>query len=254
MPFFIKPLFTLLFIVCLFSCKNKPHLPPPLFAKDTSMLNEKKNTLLVFVGERLDSQYIPQEKGAMDLHYRAKYRILQNIYGNYSADTITFDTYSHYGIPHFLCFKNALLFISEYEGKYYEEKYQSKDVYMTKSGKWAGAWVFGDYISEGSTIKPQRMDFVNEVFYPATYKDRDGETVPVGFPPEYFNITGDTAVALFGNYVDDIFRLKKAGVLKYRGLFGNKDYKEELEAGPEIEMVEVKPENNNKIHPAKKRR
>ena len=110
----------------------------PLIPKDQTSEAEKKNTLFVFVGEKIFVQELPHNDNSIDAKFKAKYKILQRVYGNFSKDTIEFEVYDHYGVPGFSHYKNVLLFVSEYEGKYYHEKYQYFDVYQTNSGKWAG--------------------------------------------------------------------------------------------------------------------
>jgi hypothetical protein len=45
--------------------------------------------------------------------------------------------------------------------------------------------------------------------------------VESAFPQPYFLLQADSAIALYGNYAEDLFRIKKEGVLTARGLFGD---------------------------------
>ena len=95
------------------------------------------NKLFVFVGEKIAVTELPYEEGSMDAGYKAKYKILQRVYGNYPNDIIEFVAYDHYGTPAFSKYKNVLLFVSEYEGKFYHEKYVYDPLFKTKDGRWA---------------------------------------------------------------------------------------------------------------------
>ncbi len=201
------------------SCSNKK----PLIKKDESNENERNNNLFVFVGEKIEVKDLPQDEGSWDGKFSAKYKILQSVYGNYSGDnTIEFIAYDHYGTPDFSNYKNSLLFVSKRNGKYYHEKYQFHSVYKTKDNRWAGAYSVHNFGQEGKrnkSVQPQKIDFAEEVSYPLSLVEKD--EIDCWFPEPYYKIAGDKAIALYGNYIEDLFRIKKEGVLSARGLFGN---------------------------------
>ena len=67
--------------------------------------------MLVFIGQKLEVNPLYDEKDIMDGKFLAKYRILENICGDYSRDTISFIAYDHYGMPAFSKFENVMLFL-----------------------------------------------------------------------------------------------------------------------------------------------
>ncbi len=216
-------------------CKNNH---TSLFAKDNTNENEKNNTLFVFVGEKLEFKVLPQKEGSMDGRFYAKFRILERVYGEYNADTIEFEAYDHYGLPGFSNYKNSLLFLSEYKGKYYQEKYQYYDEYKTKNGRWAGTYWCSNSIYNYD-VKPEEIEFEDSVYFPAMHKDRYGdyEDFPCGEP--YYRLVGDKKIPVYGSYIEDIFKLKKDGVLTARGLFGDKKESNELKTEA-VQLAEVK--------------
>jgi len=234
-----------IFLTTFLSCKSQTNDQIPLILKDLTNENEKKNTLFVFVGEKLDFVELPYEEGSMDGGFKVKYKILQRVYGNYLGDTIEFNAYDHYGIPPFSKFKNVLLFVSEYKGKYYHEKYQFFDVYNTKNNRWASSYKQYDYghsYNANTTVKPEKIDFVDKVAYPTIIKYGKNEIDTISYPKPYYETIGDSAFAVYGNYVEELFRLKKEGVLTARELFGDRNEKE-LELGvQDIELAEIKRE------------
>ena len=192
----------------------------PLIKKDTTKKLERENTLIAFVCEKIDLKQLPHEEGSLDNGFLATYKILQRVYSDYPSDTITFRVYDHYGIPAFSKFKNVLLYVSKAGSFYYHEKYQYNDVYKTKDGRWAGSYTY-DYdnqIDSSIKIKPQIIPFENEVFYTINKNDADYN---IDYPEPYFKIEGQRAKVVYGNYVEDLLRLKKNGILSYRGLFGD---------------------------------
>jgi hypothetical protein len=164
----------------------------------------------------------------LDNEFRAKYKVLQRIYGCYPGDTIEFTAYDHlefgaydHGWPQFSRYKNVLLFVSKHDSEYYHEKYQYNDVYMTRSGKWAGPYFWEDrYEYPVGRMPPQRMDFIQKVSYPLSDTILAGGFAAYRFPHPFYWTVGDSAIAQYGNYVEDLFKIKKEGVLTARGLFG----------------------------------
>lgn len=213
----------------------------PLIPKSDTSENEKKNGLIAFVGEKIAVKLLPHENGSMDAGFSAKYKILLRVYGNYSKDTIEFTAYDHYGWPGFSHYKNVLLFVSEYNGKYYHEKYQYFDVYKTKNGRWASSYKSDEYghsYNSNTTVKPVVIDFAEKVIYPAKVKEADGTEYLVAYPEPYYKTIGDSAVAIYGNYLEDLFELKRRGVLKARGLFETTQEEEDMIV-QEVELVEI---------------
>src|SRR4051812_29804968 len=179
-----------LIIACL-ACLATPR------AHAEEKLNAERD-LIVFVGKRLSVTPRPTKELSFDNKFEAQYQVLQLVFGRYDAPKITFTVYDHYGPPAFARYDTALMFVSRYDGKLYHEKYQYIPVYPTVDGRWAG---FGDpYQFEPDvhrgTLKPVPIKFASGVKDPKTGKA----------PTE-------------GNFIEDLFRVKKNGVLKARGWF-----------------------------------
>jgi hypothetical protein len=152
------------------------------------------STFIVFVGEKISFEAIQPKDGEIrfDKGFKAKYRILKKLYGNYSADTIEFESYTHKeNVPGFAQCRNPLLYLSIEDGKWYQEKYQYDEVFPTKNGRWAGvgkSWEYGHSNNKDIKLEPENILFV------------DGKTA-------------------LGNYAEDLFYLRRKGVLGARGLF-----------------------------------
>lgn len=192
-----------------------------------------KDSLIVFVGEKIEVKYMKRPLTEtviegddtatyvrIDREYLAKYKILQLIHGLYKSDTIEFSVYDHYGIPAFSKYKTVLLFVSEDEGKLYHEKYQYFDLYMTKSGRWASPYSSGDYnhsFKDSITVKPEKIPFTCKVFY--SVKNMPANEIKKWFPEPFYSIEKKRAIAIYGNYVEDLFILKQETILKARGIY-----------------------------------
>lgn len=182
------------------------------------------NQLFVFVGEKKSIERLPAEQNSMDNGFKAKYAIIKKIFGNFPEDSIEFIAYDHYGYPAFSKFKYVLLYVSADSGTYYHQKYMYNDVYKTKDGRWAGTYAASDYnhdFNEHTKIKPIKIEFAVKVAYPTKMIDDDGRKHTLSYPKPYFKMVGDSAFAVYGNYVEDLFKLKRDGFLTAREIFKN---------------------------------
>ena len=198
-------------ILLLFTCA--------LLSLNTSLAQTRKDSLFVFVGEKLSVVEDPEEL-SFNRRFRAKYRILEIVHGSYTADTIEFLAYVHEGPLAFDEYSNVLLFVSNHGGQLYHEKYQFFDVYKAQNGKWASPYPTADYnhpFKDSITVKPEKVNFPQELKYSLKpsfqVMRRQDYTAP------FYRIVGDYAVPVYGNYVQDLFKLKMETTLKARGIF-----------------------------------
>lgn len=210
----MKPAILIYFAICIYSCAT-PSNKTPLIAKDSTNEIERNNKLFAFVGEKMDVKAEPGGKEySLNNEFTAWYKVVQSVYGKYDSNRIQFTVYDHGGWPEFAKYKNALLFVSEDSGRYIHEKYMYYDVYKTKSGRWAGSYAIHDYTYHNiTTVKPEIIDFKTEVSYPVKTEYQDGSIEEHYYPEPYFKIVGDKAIAIYGNYIEDLFRIKKEGSL-----------------------------------------
>lgn len=200
-------------------------LKPELCIPYTSCNDSVPDKFYVMVGEKISivaapevnyCNVFPLDGPGMD----AKFRVVKRIHGNYSADTIAFRVYTHQPIPVFTKSKYVMLFVSEYCGKLYLEKYQYFDVYPTIDGRWASP---GDpYRFEGQvknrTVKAVPIKFNPSLSFPT--KNRYGVSFPeIKFEDPYYWVHEDIAYPLKGAYVEDLFTVKKENTLKVRKIF-----------------------------------
>ena len=158
----------------------------------------------------------------MDNGFKARYVVFEKVYGDFTLDTIEFLAYDHYGAPAFSAFENVLLYVSADSGTYYHQKYMFNDVYKTKDGRWAGIYAEEDYEHQNNKrtkIKPAKIEFAGTVAYPAKMLDENGKAFLVPYPKTYFKRVGDSLIAVYGNYVEELFMLKRDGYLTAREIF-----------------------------------
>ncbi|MBS1734093.1 MAG: hypothetical protein JST02_12425 [Bacteroidetes bacterium] len=201
---------------------SQPLDTPRSFVKNYGV--NDSNRLFVFVGQKIWVDALPSRTTDFDNGFKAKYLVLEKVFGNFPSDTIEFIAYDHYGIPAFSKYQNVLLYLSANSGTYYQQKYIYNDVYKTKDGRWAGSYAGDDYEHEynkHTKIKPIIIQFTQKVAYPKKVTDDDGKQFTLTFPKPYFKTVGDSAYAIYGNYIDDLFKLKRDGYLTARNIFKN---------------------------------
>jgi hypothetical protein len=195
--------------------------------------------LIVIVGKKIDIKEVENPTFGLSLPYAkfiAQYKVLQKICGDYKKDEVTFTVFDHYGFPAFGNYKHALLFLANYNDTIYHEMYQYFPLYKAKDGRWASSYQFLEYDDE-TKIKPEKIEFAEEVSYSTEGLTRT--TTQRYYPEPYYHIdkVNKKAIAVWGNYVPELFQLKKEGVLKHRGLYGKVDsiiFKE-------VELAEIEP-------------
>lgn len=85
----------------------------------------------------------------------------------------------------------------------------------------AGLHYEHDY-NKHTKIKPVKIEFAGAVSYPTKMVDDKGRQMTFSYPKPYFKTVGDSAFAVYGNYIEDLFKLKRDGYLTARSLFDNK--------------------------------
>lgn len=68
-------------------------------------------------------------------------------------------------------------------------------------------------------MKPVKVDFAETVSYQTKMVDPNGIILTRSYPKPYFKTVCDTAFAVYGNYVDELFILTRDEILTARKLF-----------------------------------
>jgi hypothetical protein len=186
---------------------------------DFLVSSDESQNLVAFVGRKISVEKMPGLYG-LDLKFKARYQVLQVVYGQYSASDIEFIAFDHYGRAAFAKYDTALLYVVLrrswlLQPHYFHEKYQYQPVYATEDGRWAGC---GDpyKLDEplGERIHPQSM----------AYKPIDISGTPIAtleeqYPKALFDYRKDAVVCRKGVFLEDLFKIKREGILRVRGIF-----------------------------------
>ena len=179
--------------------------------------------LVVFVGKKIEiREFTPElDPGAvlLDNAFRAKYRVLEVFCGQLDTQDVEFEVYDHYGTPHFAEFETVLLFLTRYGKRLVHQKYLYAPVYETANGSWAGCgdpYQFEPSVHRGP-IRAKRITYRHPVTF--SVRGLSEKDIQERYPAAFFKRRGDTVVCHSGALVDDLFRVKRNGVLRARGLF-----------------------------------
>jgi len=177
------------------------------------------SNVYVFVGQKLKVDYEPEpyycDVITMDSRFNARYKILEQEVGRYNKDTINFTVFDHYGRPAFSKYETVLLFVSEYCGKLYHEKYQYFDLYKTADGKWASPGDPYKYDSyHKKNLLAQNIKFADTVYFDVSRLSE--AAIKQQYPEPYYKIEKQKAIPVMGSYIDDLITVKREGVLKAR--------------------------------------
>ncbi len=132
--------------------------------KSTNIQNETNLTtkndsinLYAFVGQKISvTEFDPNENNerieidsitgdtirrvsfSMDLGFKAKYKVIKNVFNDLKTDTVDFVAYDHYGRPKFERYENVILYLSlnKKTGKYYHQKYLYDPIKKGRNGIW----------------------------------------------------------------------------------------------------------------------
>jgi hypothetical protein len=187
------------------------------FADDTS------RDLMAFVGERIEIRPVADTPPAgivsLDQRFEARYKVHAVIFGAYTESEIRFTAFDHDGHPAFANYETVMLYVSRHKGQLFHQRYQFNPVYRTADGRWAGC---GDpYQHEPEVLRgPLRaspIDYLPEVTF--SVSGLAVEEVTKRYPSEYFVRSGDIVRCIAGAYAEQLFEIKRHGVLRARGIF-----------------------------------
>ncbi len=187
-------------------CNNKP-------------CSEDKLEYLTLIGTKIKVDNGKRERTncgnyfrwTMDSHYEALFKVDSILKGNYNNDIIKFAASDHYGRPEFCKYQKVVLFlVKSCTGKYIQRKYQYYDCYKTKNNRWAVPYKTIDYSRIDTTklkIKPVVIDFEKPVEYDVLGWNL--EITKKRFPEPYYKIENNKAIAIYGNFIEEILEIKQ---------------------------------------------
>lgn len=171
--------------------------------------------LNIFIGEKISIDRATQKNCcgiiSLDQKFSAKYKVLEMLEGDFSKPTIDFTIFDHNGEPAFSEKGIVLLYVIKKCDALIHIKYQYAEVYKTKDQRWAVPYKANDYKKPQTSIKPEIIEFESAVKY--NIKTKSKEYVALNYPEPFYKIEGDFAIAIYGNFVEDIIKLKKPSVL-----------------------------------------
>ena len=188
---------------------------------------EKPTKLYVFIGKKIKVWNSPSSYCNMrplTSRILSKYLVIKNIYGDFKKDTIQFTTYPPHSSPirqnynpfrtSFSEYNYCLLYVAQYKDELLQATYVFDDVYLTKEGRWASPLKpkgLRNTISS-DIFKPEKINFITPIEF--EYEDIFFKQMKENFPEVYTKISDGKILVDYGYYVEDLFEIRKAGVLK----------------------------------------
>lgn len=175
----------------------------------------------IFVGQKLKVTPEPEpyycDVEIMDSKVKAEYKILEQVVGNFPKDTIIFASFNHNHRITFSNYENVLLFVGEYCGELYHEKYQYFDLYKTVDGKWASPGDPYKYDSyHKKNLVAQNLKFADTVYFDVSKLSE--AAIKKQYPEPYYKIEGQRAIPVMGSFIDDLITVKRDGFFKARNI------------------------------------
>ncbi len=153
-------------ILLCFCCKSTAPI------QNTQRIKEDKEiNLYAFIGKKISVKEFKLESSetmeidsvtgdtteyiniVMDRAFKAKYKVIQNVFNKLPSDTVEFIAFDHYGQPKFKKHRYVMLYLSldEKAGTYYHQKYQFDPVKKIGKNSWSG--VNGESLKELFDVK-----------------------------------------------------------------------------------------------------
>jgi hypothetical protein len=165
----------------------------------------------VFIGEKIDLKSVASpyycDVIPLDSGFRANYKIMKSINGNFPEENISFLVYDHYGTPKFSKYKNVMLFVVEVCGKLVHMKYQFFDVYKTKNGEWAtpgNPFSYDEFVKR-NLMQPEKIEFGQNAYVNISKLQKS--EILEKYPKEYYKIIGKKAIPLKGTYIKNMSKV-----------------------------------------------
>ena len=182
--------------------------------------------LYVFIGKKLNINYGGSDNYcdviSLSTKYKARFKIIENLYGDYQNNTMKFVAYEHggNGDASFAEYEYAILYVAEYCGKLIKLRYLDNEVYKAKNGKWATPFKKLNYrkLDSVKIKQPEIIEFEKDLIYKF---DRRADSIWLErkYPKPYYQIKGVKAKAIYGYYANDILEVMKMTILKSKGFF-----------------------------------
>jgi hypothetical protein len=197
-----------------------------------------ESKLLVFVGKKIEVSIdtygnFSLSKDAIGApFFFATYQVLQVVRGNFEKDTISFyisdDTKTKY--------ENSLFFLHQVVDGYY--CLDCVDVYRTEDNRWAGLYdqEYRGGINEAVRVHPVKISFEKELSFDLSANS--DEYIEEHYPSAYYCVEKNRAVALYGNSLNILLKLKERKINSKVG-FSKFDTRLHILIGKKIKVSKV---------------
>jgi len=214
----------------------------------TPFLSAIANEMLVFVGEYVEVKDWPYStdylKGCncivMDSRFKAKYKVLKVLHGEYPKSSITFTVHDHYGFPEFAKQRSSIIYLVKSGDHYGHLKYAWNSVSPLKGGGFASC-EDETGLDEEHHNKVKYYDFdppiETDLRHASEHEINEYKNDPM------YRVSKSKAICVRGISAEDLFEIKWPEVIEDYKLDekellkdGNKSENIVLEKNPSIDL------------------
>lgn len=180
---------------------------------------EKEPKIYAFIAKKINVNRILDNSCDLPFYskYKAKYEILENVYGNYPEPIIEFVSYEHAASRNYYDYKNVLLYVGDFCGELEQIRFNYDPVYKTVEGKWAipcKTFLYKALDADTLLFKPEPIKFRKSANIKIN-KENSISALKKRYIEPYYQFHKKFVKPLFGNYPKEIFEIRKRTTLKY---------------------------------------
>ena len=190
----------------------------PKGCKETQICFDKPKSIYALVAKKIDVKLDTTAYCGLSFYsrYKAKYEVLENIYGNYAKSIIEFESFEHARFENYYDFDVVVLYIADYCGKLIHLRGEYDPLYKNSLGEYASP--YSAYL-----LKTTRDNKLKERHKPMNFRGRKANTaikhlskeiISKEFPDSIYEVKNNYAKPLYGLYPDDLFDIRKLTTLK----------------------------------------
>lgn len=170
-----------------YQCESKKYKVSDLLKKDSihvilepepceifTQCKEKNTEFYIFIGKKIKVESAPYINYCnvylMDSENINEYKIIQNLYNKFPADTIVFSSFNHFSSVTFDEYENVILYVAKSCNKLYQLRNQYDPVYKTKSGEWISPSTEDYDLNQNKSEKiPHKIIMKEPIYVPNCY-------------------------------------------------------------------------------------
>ena len=162
-----------------------------------------------------------------DRKFKGTYKVIENVYGDFKTDTISFSIYDHYGRPPAEQYEKVIFYVYDNCGVLNSRKYTYTVPVKSNNGEWVVPFryrskEFLQLKKEGFLdLLPKPMTFEKKINF-IVKENISNDSIKKLYPSPYFITKGRQVEVKYGNTIEELLEIKR------RTIFDNTDLLRDL--------------------------